>query len=263
MELVQVAQTIRRRAGLYGEAVAAFKSLLEHSEEAKNAREYIKTRLSWHTIKKYDIGFFPTNDKLHLLYGLVDRSVLEELNLVYYRYGQDRGRVEQIDNGFFNNHNIIIPFKDEYSNIVALAGRILHDEMQSEPNIPKYKNTPFNKSMHLFGLYHTKGTIESKNSAIIVEGQMDCLSCFANGFYNVVALTGCDLSLFQAYLLKKRTNKLYLLLDNDGAGRKAESKIIRKFSKNFSIANLRLPDGFKDVDEYLRKSGECGLLSVS
>jgi DNA primase len=248
---------------MFAETVSACRTLLHHAPEAEKAREYVGGRMSDYSTDKYHIGYFPDDDNLHLLYDMVDKKTIEKLRLIYTKRIQKRGYVEEADKGLFNHHSIIFPFVGEYGNIIALAGRTLLSEAnQDELGISKYKNTFFNKSLHLFGLYRAKSAIEKHNCAFVVEGQMDCISCHANGLHNVVAMTGSDLSRYQVYLLKKMANKLYLLFDNDSAGDSAFKKAYKRYSSEITIERLKVPDGFKDVDQYLCESGECGLFDM-
>ncbi len=108
-------------------------------------------------------------------------------------------------------------------------------------------------------MYHTKGAIDRHDSAIIVEGQVDCISCHAHGFFNTVALTGSELTTYQVFLLKKMASKVYLLLDNDEPGEKAARKIINNYSNEIEIKNINLPNGFGDVHEYLSESEDLSV----
>jgi DNA primase len=258
----QLSQDIRARSDMFEEVVRACKTLL-YTPEGKEAKRYISSRLSNYNIDKYNIGYFPNDDNLHLLCSLVNKDILEQLRLTYPKRVQKRGYVEEINRGLFSEHNIVFPFVGEYGHIIALAGRTLLDDAgQKEKNIPKYKNTFFTKSLHLFGLYKAKRAIEQNGYAFVVEGQMDCISCHANGYHCTVGLTGSDLSRYQLYLLKKMTNKIYLLFDNDEAGRKAFDRVYKNYSKYIKIEKLKVPEGYKDVDQYLRESGECGVFNV-
>jgi DNA primase len=260
VDIQQLSSDIKRRSELFSEVVSACKHLFRSAPEAKEVREYANNRLSNYIIDKYDVGFFPSNKDLSRLTALVSREAMEELRLIYSKDVKERGYCYSEDRGMFNVHNLIFPFKDEYGNIIALAGRtLLSDTEQKELSVPKYKNTFYNKSIHLFGLYHTKGAIDRYDSAIIVEGQVDCISCHAHGFFNTVALTGSELTTYQVFLLKKMASKMYLLLDNDVAGQVAASKIINKYSDYIEIERINLPSGFKDVDEYLSVSGDISI----
>jgi len=223
----------------------------------------MRTRLSDYSIGKYGIGYFPDNKHLDELISLVGEETLRALNLIKDGTINNRSHIDQFKKGYFNNNNIVFPFKDEYGNIVALAGRtLLGKEEQRELGVSKYKNTVFCKSMHLYGLYETKDAIERNGSVIVVEGQIDCINCHAHGFFNTVALTCSELSLYQLYALKKMTNKIYLLLDNDEAGQRATSKTIKRFSSSIEIEKLTLPELYNDVDDYLRDSAQYDIFDV-
>lgn len=263
MDIREFSNHIHSRSEKFAEVANVCKSLLHHAPEAKDARDYINARLSKYTINKYNIGFFPPDESIHLLSDVVDKKDLEALRLIYTKCVQKRGYTEEIIKGLFNNNNIIFPFVGEYGNIIALAGRTLSSSAdQSEFGISKYKNTFFNKSLHLFGLHKAKSAIERTNCAILVEGQMDCISCHANGYHNTVAMTGSYLSRYQVFLLKKMATKLYLLFDNDSAGNSAFDKAYKQYSSYIQIERLKVPDGFKDIDQYLRESGECGVFDM-
>lgn len=263
MNIRQYAQDIRLRSEQFADVVSACKSLFNHSPLAEQAREYMHSRLSTHSLDKYGIGYFPDNQHLDELISLVGEKTLFDLGLIKDGAINNRSHIDLFKNGYFNRNNIIFPFHDEYGNIVALAGRtLLNKEEQRELGVPKYKNTVFGKSMHLYGLYHTRDAIERNGSAIVVEGQIDCISCHANGFFNTVALTCSELTLYQLYTLKKMTNKIFLLLDNDEAGHKAAAKTINRFSKFIEIEKLTLPDLYNDVDDYLRESARHDIFDV-
>jgi len=263
VDIRQLSKHIRLRSEMFAEVVSACRTLFKHAPQAKESREYMARRMSSYSMEKYHIGYFPDDDNLHLLCEMVDKDILRQLRLIYTKRIQKRGYIEEEDKCLFNNHPIIFPFVGEYGNIIALAGRtLLSDADQSELGISKYKNTFFNKSLHLFGLYKAKSAIEKHNCAFVVEGQMDCISCQANGLHNAVAMTGSHLSRYQVYLLKKMAGKLYLLFDNDSAGDSAFHKAYKRYSNEIDIERLKVPNGFKDIDQYLRESGECGVFDM-
>lgn len=248
---------------MFKQVVGICKRLLLYTPQASEARRYISGRLSKSAIDKYNIGYFPDDNNLYLLYDYLDKNTLKELKLIYPKQIQKRGYVEEEDRGFFNNHNLIFPFIEEYGNIIALAGRTLYsEEEREEKKISKYKNTFYKKSLHLFGMHRAKSAIEANNCAFVVEGQMDCIRCHINGYHHTVALTGVNLSIYQIYLLKKMTNKIFLLFDNDEAGDLAFEKAYKSYSGYINIERLKIPKEFKDVDQYLRESSECGVFNV-
>ena len=240
---------------MLAEVVSACRSLLWNAPEAEEHLAYIRGRLTDDEIRDFDIGYFPDNQHCHLLFKYIRESTLSELNLVYNARIHNRGQLDVIRKSIFHYHNLTFPFSDEYGNIVTLTGRtILSESIQNELKVPKYKNAPFKRQMHLFGLDRSKSAIEAHDGVIIVEGQIDCIKCHANGFLNTVALTGSDLTMQQVFLLKRKTNNFNLLLDNDTAGKKAIEKILRNYSAVANIRVVDLPAQYNDVDDYLTRS---------
>ena len=260
MNLIDFSNKIHSQSELFAEVVNVCKALFHYSPLAKEARDYMRFRMSEDSINKYHIGYFPDNENLGELYERINKDILKELRLVYTKVIPKRGYLEEEDKGLFHYNNIVFPFFDEYGNIIALTGRTLFSESeQKELGISKYKNTFFNKSLHLFGLNKAKHAISKTNCAIVVEGQIDCISCHENGYYNTVSITGSSLSRYQVYLLKKMTNKIYLLFDNDDAGELAFHKAYKAYCSDINIERLQIPKIYKDIDEYLHKSDKYNL----
>lgn len=255
MDLVSYSKIVKENNELFAEVLSACKFLLFNQEKAKKAKDYIFSRVTNSSINKFDIGFFPSSSDLSLLTSLVDINILYRLGLVYKTLVDERNYKVERNVSFFNNHNLIFPIRDVRGNVIALSGRtILNKEEQTEFKISKYKNSSYTKSVHLFGLNFARKSIEQTKSVIIVEGQLDCISCHQNGFHNVVGITGSSFSPYQLFLLKRMANKIYLLLDNDDAGKKEKNRIKKKFSNLIKIEDIELPDNYKDVDGYFKES---------
>ena len=252
----QLSKEIHDISNIYHDVVIAGKDLL-NNDVAKRAKEYIRKRISANNIKKFDIGYFPDDKNLDLITNTIDEEKLKKLKLVNEWKVYDVINTNFFTKSFFCYNNIIFPYRDEYGNIIALSGRtyLNDDEIGSlGVDIPKYKNTFFTKSLHLFGLYQAKKAIYVKDYVIVVEGQIDCISCHEYGIHNVVAVCGSDLSRYQFYLLKKMTNNIYLLFDNDSAGERARKKIVSKYGKFANIKNISFSSKYLDVDKYLHES---------
>jgi len=144
-----------------------------------------------------------------------------------------------------------MPFRDEHGRIVSLLGRTI----STEKAIQKYKYTlGAHKEMFVFGLNKAKESIIKKNYAICVEGQFDCITCQSKGINNTVALGWANCSRYQFFQLRRCTNNLVLLLDNDDAGEKARHKIKARYGAFCNITSIKPPSDFKDIDEFLRKA---------
>lgn len=249
---------------LFSEVIVACKGLLRSSDSASEYRAYLTNRVSRHNQNKYDFGYFPNDDQLEELYAHIDREKLQKLKLIYNVNLKDQNNTS-FTKSVLNHHNLIWPIKDDYGNIVGLIGRSLLEKDQLKIlEIDKYKYTKFTKNSILYGLTQAKSSIRKTGIALIVEGQLDCISCHAHGFHNAVALGGSSLSYYQLYLLKKHGAKeIWLCLDNDAAGKSGQDKIIRNYSSYITIKKISLPNQYKDVDEYLRKSEDTSALFLN
>ena len=231
--------------------VSICQNLLHSSPEAESILNYVNDRVSLESQRKFLFGYFPPLDKLSLLTSVIGEDALKEEKLLVARQFSDMIKLFN----YFEDHPMIIPYKDAYGNIIALMGRsVLSESERKEKKISKYKNTIFNKGNHLFGLYEAKEEILSSGFVYVVEGQFDVIKAYEKGIKNIVALGNSNMTPYQASLISRYTDTLFLLLDNDEAGQKGRQRIKDKFSEHLYINNLYLPEGYKDIDEYLSQN---------
>jgi DNA primase len=235
---------------IFQQVTSACRYFLKHSPIAAEARTYLDSRISKPMQEQYEFGFFPADENLSVLLSLIDKDQLENAHLVYPRYACGGTALH----GHFNDHNLIMPFRDVYGNIIALLGRcLLPDQQQKELLLQKYKYSfESNKELYVFGLDKARESIIQKDCVIGVEGQFDCIACNAEGIDNVVAFGWANLSRYQMFQLHRYTNNIVLMLDSDEAGIGGMSKIKRRFSKFANIRTVAVPRGYKDIDEFLR-----------
>ena len=218
-----------------------------------NLSNILDKRISSETQNKFDFGYYPDVDNLSLLLNLIDKSDLVENNLIYTKIINDSLYPREVDYSYFQNYEMIMPYKNQYGEAVGLVTRtLISEEERKEKNIAKYMNTKdLKKSNYLFGLYENKEIITNRGFAYIVEGQFDVIKAYENNIRNVVALGSSNMSYKQVALIKRYCNKIYLLLDNDDAGEIGRNKIFEKYSKYINIKNSYIPAKYKDLDEYL------------
>jgi DNA primase len=225
--------------------------LLNNCEVASEYLNYLDTRLSKESQAKFNFGYFPDSANLNVLLSLVSKEQLQDLSLLYLKEINDTQSFRSVLVSYFEHHQLILPYRDVYGNIIALVGRtLLDDDSRKALNIAKYKNTIFKKSYHLFGLYESKESILKNNHVYVVEGQFDVIKAHEKGLTNVVALGSSNMSAYQFSLILRYTNNIILLLDNDEAGLNGRKKIVEKFGKFASIRQFYVPSQFKDIDEY-------------
>ncbi|MDD4858049.1 MAG: DNA primase [Candidatus Krumholzibacteria bacterium] len=231
-------------------AAKFYERMLAESAEAAGARSYLERReIGAETIEEFSLGFAPASwDALYrsAMESGISRDVLLELNLVM------KGRGGSGYRDYFRNR-VIFPLESLSNRFVGLAGRVLDD---SEP---KYLNTAessiYYKGKMLYGLNHSKDGIRKSGSALIVEGYMDYLMLWKNGFRNVCAVCGTSFTQDQGRLLARYANHVYIINDGDRAGirasvRAADALLTVGLDSNVVV----LPEG-EDPDSFVKKKG--------
>jgi DNA primase len=235
---------------MYEELINLSKNLLLNLSSAEKCRKYLEPRLSKETIDKFDFGYFPNINELSIFIENIEFSKLE--SLIYPKVIEDASGIKKIYLSYFDNYNLLIPFKNAYGLPIALVARtLLSEEERKCKNISKYKNTKFDKGNHLFGLFETKKNILDQDHVYVVEGQFDLLKGIEKGITNIVALGNSMMTNNQFSLLLRYTKNITLILDNDEAGKNGMEKIRNKFGKYANIDYILLPDPYKDIDEFL------------
>jgi DNA primase len=153
-------------------------------------------------------------------------------------------------------NRITFPICNEAGRVIAFTGRTLSADEKAGP---KYLNSPetpiYSKSRVLFNLHHAKEAIRKLEYAILVEGQMDCISVYAAGFHNVIASSGTAFTDAQARLLGRFSHRIVVNFDPDTAGAAAaERSLALLVEEDFEIKVLTLESGF-DPDLFIRKKG--------
>jgi DNA primase len=153
-------------------------------------------------------------------------------------------------------NRIMFPICNESGKVIAFTGRTLATDEKAGP---KYLNSPetpiYSKGRVLFNLHHAKEAVRKLEYAILVEGQMDCISVFNAGFHNVIATSGTAFTEVQAKLLARFTKKVVVNFDPDAAGAAAAERSLGLLvGEDFEIRVLTLEQGH-DPDLYIRKKG--------
>lgn len=154
-------------------------------------------------------------------------------------------------------NRIMFPITNESGRVIAFTGRTLATDEKAGP---KYLNSPetsiYSKSRVLFNLNLAKEAVRKLDYAILVEGQMDCISVFAAGFHNVIASSGTAFTELQAKLLGRFSRNVVVNFDPDTAGAKATERTLSLLTEeDFQIKVLTLEAGF-DPDLYVRRKGK-------
>ncbi len=154
-------------------------------------------------------------------------------------------------------NRVMFPISSDAGKVIAFTGRTLSTDEKAGP---KYLNSPetpiYSKSKVLFNLDLAKEWIKKFDYAILVEGQMDCISVYAAGFHNVVASSGTAFTELQTKLLGRFSKNVVVNFDPDTAGAKATERTLGLLiEEEFQIKVLTLDQGF-DPDLYIRRKGK-------
>ncbi len=153
-------------------------------------------------------------------------------------------------------NRVMFPICNETGKVIAFTGRTLSTDEKAGP---KYLNSPetpiYSKSRVLFNLDKAREAIRKLDYAILVEGQMDCISVYTAGFHNVIASSGTAFTELQARLIGRFTKNVVINFDPDTAGAAAAERSLGLLvSEDFQIKVLTLEAGF-DPDLYIRRKG--------
>jgi len=170
---------------------------------------------------------------------------------------RSEARVSAMYSKFRNR--VMFPITSEAGKVIAFTGRTLAADEKSGP---KYLNSPetaiYSKGRVLFNLDLAKEWVKKFDYAILVEGQMDCISVYAAGFQNVIASSGTAFTELQAKLLGRFSKNVVVNFDPDTAGAKATERTLGLLvEEEFQIKVLTLEQGF-DPDLYIRRKGREG-----
>jgi DNA primase len=239
-----------------------YSAFLKDAPQAGKAREYVSSRgIKPELAERFGIGYAP-GEWDGLIRALGKRGVkpveLEKAGLVSRR---ERG------SGYYDRFRdrLMFPIRDVNGQTVGFTGRVLDPEAKEA----KYVNTPqtalYNKSAVLYGLDLARQSIRVADLAVVVEGNMDVITCHGAGFANTVAASGTALSEEHLRLLGRFTKNIAIAFDADSAGREAAKRgIDLAIRAGFSVRVITLPEGAgKDPDDCVKKDPELWRLAVS
>jgi DNA primase len=245
----------RKLLDLHETAAAWFEEQLRGPEGAV-AREYLSGRgLDPKGMKEFRVGYAPDsfNALRDRLSGEADAETLRASGLFSQKEHEDGSRGPLYDRF---RKRIMFPICNESGRVIAFTARTLES---SEKAGPKYLNSPetplYSKGQVLFNLDKAKAAIRQAEFALLVEGQMDCISVFLRGIQNVIATSGTAFTEHQVALLRRHTSQVAVNFDPDAAGANAAEKSIALLTEEgFSIKIITLEDGL-DPDRFIRERG--------
>ncbi len=253
-----------RLIDMHEQAAAWFEQQLQ-GPEAAVAREYLSGRgLAAEGIAKFRIGFAP--ESYHALREHLQRAAEPELvrtgafgdalrlSGLFSWKEQEDGTAGQMYARF--RKRIMFPILNEGGRVIAFTARALEANDKAGP---KYLNSPetllYSKGQVLFNLDKARQPIRQLNFALLVEGQMDCITVSLAGIGNVLATSGTAFTEAQARLLGRYTRRVIVNFDPDTArAAAAENAIALLTEEGFEVRVVALEDGL-DPDRYVRERG--------
>ena len=260
----------RKEKSLYTMLDDAAKWMEEQLRKPENKvrYDYIRDRgLNDETLSAFRVGYAPSDMqslRKHLsLSGYTDDQMIEGGILKV----SDKGR----DPYAFFRERIMFPVPDRRGRIVAFGGRVLPEHMR-EPSRgdftpPKYLNSSdsalFHKGKMLYGEPHARQAANDGQPVLVVEGYLDVIACWMNGYRGAVAPMGTALTEDQILVLWKMIpdeSKIPILcFDGDNAGRRAASRACERLlpliKPNHSAKIAFLPEG-EDPDSLMKAKGK-------
>lgn len=223
--------------------------------------EFIKKRgLNEEIATTYTLGFAQSKNSLYDYLKSIPNekerafalSIAEELGLIK----RDKHNSEAHYDTF--RDRIIFPIWDQFGQVIGFTSRAIRDDQKA-----KYMNSVdsflFNKRNLLYGFHLAKNAIREKDAVILVEGNMDQIALYNNGFQNAVACMGTAIGSSHVERLTSMTKNIYLALDSDNAGFAAMERANALFAEKGIVAKYIEFSPQKDPDEFLQAQGAIAL----
>lgn len=198
--------------------ISIYKTLADSSALNIEAYDYLRSsmrKLTDESIKKFRL-FTVNNKSLDILLELYS---VDELRI--------SGLIDMKGRFIFRNHNLIIPYI-ENGTIVYLRGRVLiNSNSKASKKVSKYCsliNNLGNLRGKRFFNFETLSNHED-NRLIITEGEFDCMIAEQVG-HKAIGIPGVASFPFEMVQLLAG-NKIYIAFDNDPAGAKAATEVIK------------------------------------
>ncbi|HNX05116.1 MAG TPA: toprim domain-containing protein, partial [Opitutales bacterium] len=157
---------------------------------------------------------------------------------------------------------LIVPIREAtQGQVIAFTARKLFCTPGADTmELGKYVNSPgtalFHKSHVLFNLDRAQKAVRTdKAGFMMVEGQLDTIRCFTNGFESTVAGQGTSITDEQLHILRRHSERIRVVLDGDAAGQKAALRLMpMAFAAGLEPSFVVLPQG-RDPDSLIAGEG--------
>ena len=254
---------------LYRRLTATFQHFL--TENNDTALNYLRERgISDEMIAGFKLGFSPSDR--NFLFSFLRQKGYSDDFLAKSGLFSSKYKTMPLFSG-----RLMFPIEDRQGRIVAFGGRAMPGTDMNET--PKYINSPeteiYKKGQMLFAIDKAKPLMRQTKTVFLVEGYMDVIALHQAGITNSVAPLGTSFTDDQALWLRRWSEKVILIFDNDEAGQKAAYKAIltcRKNSLSCAVADIKTGlldeantknyEKFKDPADILKEFGSGILKNV-
>jgi DNA primase len=222
--------------------------LIKH-EAGKKALIYLteKRKLDPKLIETFMLGFSP-REGTSLSNYLINKKKYKKEDLIEAGLAFYSGpRV--VD--FFRNR-VMFPLFDHRGNVVGFSGRAIEEPYDGGKYINTRETLVYHKGEMFFGLNTAKEEIKKLDKAIILEGELDVISCFSIGVKNVVAVKGTALTEGQVSLMARFTKNICLCFDKDDAGYTATKRSLLSLEQKGMNITTCMFENAKDADEAIK-----------
>ena len=259
-EEAQEAGLRRQLMDLHEAATQYFEAQLK-APAAARAREYLTGRgVAAQTVSTFRIGYAPDdfNDMRDRLKAHFSEGAMRASGL--FSSSEKDGENQPTGPLYARfRKRITFPIANEQGKTIAFTARALDAVDDKGRQIAKYLNSPetalYTKGNVLFNLDKAKAETRALDFALLVEGQMDCISVYVAGVKNVLATSGTAFTEMQVRLLSRFTKRVVVNFDPDQAGSTAAEKSIALLTEEgFEVKVIAL-DGGLDPDRFVREQG--------
>ena len=238
---------------IFNDANNFFKNNLANSDLTN--KYLIKREISKNIIDVFSLGYASSKSDSLYQFLLSKKFELKDMLESGLIKKSTKNNNEYYD--FFRSR-LVFPIRDSRSNIIAFGGRAL-----DKSNI-KYINSSENKLFKKgYNLYNLDLAIEKNHKIddlIIVEGYMDVISLYQNGFETTVAPLGTALTNPQIEKAWRYCKSPIICFDGDVAGNKAAYRsainVLQVIKPEHSIRICSLNDNL-DPDDYIKEKGKA------
>lgn len=280
IERIDYSDAIKQLSDDYRVDLSEFESKWQSSPEYKSDKE--KTKRMMKLAQDYFVSSLHTTGwSLALSYLKEKRKLSDELILQiwlgyapaqsqsFFSYFQGHGfSVEDLmqawlakqwngDIYVFFRDRLIVPIRDQLGNVIAFGARALQEWQE-----PKYLNSSesmiYDKSNTLYGIDHLKKGVKEHKAIIVVEGYFDVIALTQAWLDIGVATCWTSLTTNHMITLKRYSDHIYFLFDNDSAGINATLRgLAIAYAQNLYPKIIVLTWTHKDIDELVRNNPEA------